>query len=60
MKKISTLTTILLVAALGLSAAACTGGGPKKPPTGTLEPDKFLFERGKETLDKKRWLVSRE
>jgi outer membrane protein assembly factor BamD len=60
MKKISRLTAILLVAALGLSAAACTGGGPKKPPTGTLEPDKFLFERGKENLEKKRWLVSRE
>ena len=31
-----------------------------KPPTGTPEPDKFLFERGTEALAKKRWLVSRE
>ena len=31
-----------------------------KPPTGTPEPDKFLFERGTEALGKKRWLVSRE
>ena len=30
---------------------------PKKPPTGTPEPDKFLFERGTEELDKRRWLV---
>lgn len=51
------LTTIVLLAAL---AGACASGGPKKPPTGTLEPDKFLIERGKENLEKKRWLVSRE
>ena len=31
-----------------------------KPPTGTPEPDKFLFERGTEALNKKRWLVARE
>jgi outer membrane protein assembly factor BamD len=40
--------------------AACATGGAKKPPTGTLEPDKFLFEHGTEALDKKRWLVARE
>ena len=33
---------------------------PKKPPTGTPQPDKFLFERGTEELNKRRWLVSRE
>lgn len=38
---------------------AC-GGGPKRPPTGTPDPDKFLFERGTEALDKRRWLVARE
>jgi outer membrane assembly lipoprotein YfiO len=27
---------------------------------GTLEPDKFLFERGTEELNKKHWLTSRE
>jgi len=51
------LTAIVLLAAL---AGACATGGAKKPPTGTLEPDKFLFERGTENLDKKRWLVARE
>jgi outer membrane protein assembly factor BamD len=51
------LTAIALLAAL---AGACATGGAKKPPTGTLEPDKFLFERGTENLDKKRWLVARE
>lgn len=38
---------------------ACSGG-PKKPPVGTLEPDKFLWERGTEELNKKHWLTSRE
>lgn len=57
MKKVLTLTAIVLLAAL---AGACATGGPKKMPTGTLEPDKFLYERGKDNLDRKRWLVSRE
>jgi outer membrane protein assembly factor BamD len=46
--------------ALLVSAVACATGGAKKPPTGTPEPDKFLFERGTEELNKRRWLVSRE
>ena len=42
-----------------LLASACASG-PKKPPVGTLEPDKFLWERGAEELNKKHWLTSRE
>jgi outer membrane protein assembly factor BamD len=42
---------------VGLSACAT---GSKKPPVGTLEPDKFLFERGTEELNKKHWLTARE
>jgi len=49
------LVWILLVA----SVSACASG-PKKPPIGTLEPDKFLWERGTEELNKKHWLTSRE
>jgi outer membrane protein assembly factor BamD len=47
------------IAACLLVAAGCAGGSTR-PPTGTPEPDKFLFERGTEALDKRRWLVSRE
>jgi outer membrane protein assembly factor BamD len=47
----------VLLAAL---AGACASGGPKKPPAGTLQPDKFLFERGSENLTKRRWIVARE
>ena len=46
--------------ALLLAGAAACASGPKKPPVGTLEPDKFLFERGTETLNQKKWLTARE
>jgi len=45
--------------ACALVAAGCAGNS-MKPPTGTPEPDKFLFERGTEALNKRRWLVARE
>jgi outer membrane protein assembly factor BamD len=49
------------VALIGLAAVASgCAGGSTKPPTGTPEPDKFLFEKGTEALGKKRWLVGRE
>jgi outer membrane protein assembly factor BamD len=60
MKNALRIVAIVLAAALAFSAAGCASGGPKKPPAGSLEPDKFLYERGKENLDKKRWIVSRE
>jgi outer membrane protein assembly factor BamD len=48
---------IVLLAGL---AGACASSGAKKPPAGTLEPDKFLYERGNENLTKRRWIVARE
>ena len=47
--------TLLLSIAMPPDAPA-----PTRPPTGTPEPDKFLFERGNEALEKRRWLVARE
>jgi outer membrane protein assembly factor BamD len=44
----------LLVALAGCSSA------PKKPPVGTPEPDKFLFDRGTEELNERHWLTARE
>jgi outer membrane protein assembly factor BamD len=49
-----------LVVLLALAAGACASAAPKKPPAGSLEPDKFLYDRGTENLTRKRWLVSRE
>jgi outer membrane protein assembly factor BamD len=49
-------------AAIVLATALAVGcsSGSKRPPTGTPDPDKFLFERGTEALDKHKWLVARE
>jgi outer membrane protein assembly factor BamD len=49
--------SLVFVILAGLSA--CTSG-PRKPPVGTLEPDKFLWERGTQELNKKHWLTARE
>ena len=46
-------------ALLLVSAAACSAG-PRKPPVGTLEPDKFLWERGTEELNARHWITARE
>ena len=49
-----------LVCILIVALVSACASGPKKPPVGTLEPDKFLAERGTEELNKKHWLTSRE
>ena len=54
------LSAAALAIVLALLAGACASGGPKKPPTGTPEPDKFLFDRGTDNLQRKRWIVARE
>jgi outer membrane protein assembly factor BamD len=46
-------------AAVVLAAAACATG-PKRPPVGILDPDRFLWERGTEELNEKHWLTARE
>jgi len=51
--------TRLLAVALLAAVAACSGSF-KRPPTGTAEPDRFLFERGTEQLAEKHWLTARE
>ena len=45
--------------AFAVLAAACASG-PKKPPVGADEPDKFLFEYGMTALEERRWFVARE
>ena len=50
--------TLGVLVMLALTAACATG--PARPPTGTPEPDKFLFERGTESLNERKWLTARE
>ena len=49
-----------LVWILVVAFVSACASGPKKPPVGTLQPDKFLWERGTDELNKKHWLTSRE
>jgi outer membrane protein assembly factor BamD len=49
----------LVVVALA-SAAACATHTRGSVPPGTTEPDKFLFDKGTEALNAKKWLTARE
>jgi outer membrane protein assembly factor BamD len=40
-------------------ATACASTSTR-PPAGTLEPDKFLWERGTQALNERRWFTARE
>ncbi|PYR31127.1 MAG: hypothetical protein DMF92_06425 [Acidobacteria bacterium] len=48
-----------IVVALG-AALACASYGRNALPPGTVEPDKFLFDRGMVALNDKKWLTARE
>jgi outer membrane protein assembly factor BamD len=47
-------------AIVAVAALAACATGPRRPPVGTLEPDRFLFERGTEELNDKDWFTARE
>lgn len=50
---------IAMVFALA-ATAACASGGRRGVPPGTIQPDKFLFDRGMRELTDKHWLTARE
>jgi outer membrane protein assembly factor BamD len=54
----ATLVLAVVVVASVLTGACAAKSG--KVPPGTNQPDKFLFERGTESLNKKKWLTARE
>lgn len=43
-----------------LSLVACSTRQQGLVPAGTVEPDKFLFDKGTDNLNKKKWLTARE
>ncbi|OFW07769.1 MAG: hypothetical protein A3H96_17635 [Acidobacteria bacterium RIFCSPLOWO2_02_FULL_67_36] len=47
------------VALLLVLVTAC-GSAAKRPPVGSLDPDKFLWERGTQALNQKKWFTARE
>ena len=54
-----TAVLMLVAAGGGVVTSACSSAS-RKPPVGTLEPDKFLWERGTRELDSKHWFNARE
>ena len=49
------------ILAIGVAAAgACASQTRGLVPAGTTEPDKFLFEKGTDALNRKKWLTARE
>jgi outer membrane assembly lipoprotein YfiO len=51
----------MALAVVALAAtAACSTRTRGMVPAGTMEPDRFLFDRGTEELNKKKWLTARE
>lgn len=49
---------LALVVAIGVSA--CAAHNSRTIPAGTSEPDKFLFDRGTDALNNRKWLNARE
>jgi outer membrane protein assembly factor BamD len=49
----------MLLSVTGVLAPACAAKSNKVPP-GTNQPDKFLFERGSEQLQKRKWVTARQ
>jgi outer membrane protein assembly factor BamD len=57
-QRFAALCSLLLLAA-AVSACASASGRRAVPP-GTAQPDQYLYDRGKESLDQKKWLTARE
>jgi outer membrane protein assembly factor BamD len=54
------LVSLAVLALVALAPiAGCGGGGGKLPATGSVDADKFLFDRGMGYLKEKKWLRSR-
>jgi len=53
------LSVCAVVAALA-AAGACSSAPRGLVPAGTIEPDKFLFDKGTSALNNKKWLTARE
>ena len=51
---------LIVIAVFAGLAVACAQSTRNAVPAGTQEPDKFLYEKGNENLNKKKWLTARE
>ena len=53
-------TRILSALLFVLFAAGCSSSSRGVVPAGTTEPDKFLYDKGTDALNRKKWLTARE
>jgi outer membrane protein assembly factor BamD len=53
-------TLMCVVVSIMLATSACSTGTRTLVPPGTSEPDKYLFDKGTEALNAKKWLNARE
>ncbi len=51
---------LLALALLALTAACGTGAPNRLVPTGTAQPDKFLFDKGTAALNDGKWMTARD
>src|SRR2546421_12938869 len=49
-----------IASAAVVAASACAPPTRSLGPAGTTDPDKFLFDKGTEALNKKKWVTARE
>ena len=47
------------IACVLLALSAACGARQQTPPAGAAQPDRFLFERGNEALQKEQWMNAR-
>jgi outer membrane protein assembly factor BamD len=57
-RRSSALVAVLF--AVALAAGCASANGRRAVPPGTPQPDQFLYDRGQESLDNKKWLTARE
>lgn len=51
---------LALAGALAVSGACASANGRRAVPPGTTQPDQFLYDRGKASLENRKWLTARE
>ena len=49
-----------LAATLVVALAGCANSARRGAPPGTSQPDRFLFDKGTDAVNQKKWLVARE
>lgn len=49
-----------LLCAVGVAAGCASANGRGAVPPGTAQPDQFLYDKGKEALENRKWVTARE